>query len=186
MKFHIPAGAVLTIACILSAVSFAATPEEDDAKIRAGIKANLGKATITLLDALKTAVTKVPGSQAVEAGFEVDKDQLFFYVEVILGNKHQDVVIDAKSGMVLAVNVTQDEEAEEKKIEEAALKARINLRQAIEIAQKQVPRGKPYEAIVDKDGAALVYLVSLLINDKFIAVLIDANSGRVLGMEESK
>ena len=135
---------------------------------------------------LKAAATKVPGSQAVESGFEVDKDQLFFYVEVIAGAKHQDVVIDAKSGKVLSVADTEGEEAKEKKIEEAATKARFTMKQAIEIAQRQVPRGKPYESIADRDGTTLVYVVSLLTSDKFVAVLIDANSGKVLTMEESK
>lgn len=186
MKLNILANAMLIVACMATVVSFAATPAEDDAKIRAGIKANFGKATISLADALKMALAKVPGSRAVESGFEVEKDQVFFYVEVIAGGKHQDVILDAKAGKILSVEDTEAEEAEEKKIEEAAAKAKITMQQAIDIAQRQVPRGKPFEAIADKDGAMLVYLVSVLTSDKFVAVLIDANSGKVLGMEESK
>jgi len=186
MKLNLLAGAWLIGTCMIATCAYAATPEEDEAKVRASVKANLGKATVTLLDAMKAATTKIPGSHPVESGFEVDKDQLFFYIEVISGIKHQDVVIDAKSGKVLSVDDTEDEDAEEKKIEEAATKAKITMKQAVEIAQKQVPRGKPFEAIADMDGPTLVYLVSVLTSDKFVAVLIDANSGKVLGVEESK
>ena len=53
MKLHSLMAAWLISVSMLSTCVYAATPEEDDAKIRAGIKANLGKATITLLDAIE-------------------------------------------------------------------------------------------------------------------------------------
>jgi uncharacterized membrane protein YkoI len=186
MKSKILPAALWIVACLTTTIVFAATPEEDDAKIRAGIKANLGKATISLADALKMAVAKVPGGRVVESGFEVEKEMLFFYVEVIAAGKHQDVIFDAKAGKILGVEDTDDEDAEEKKIEEASLKAKLTMQVAIDIAQRQAPKGKPYESIVDMDGNNLVYIVSLLTTDKFIAVLIDANTGKVLTMEEIK
>jgi uncharacterized membrane protein YkoI len=185
MNSKLFAGAWLLAAFVIATAGFAATPEEEDAAVRAKVKANLGKATVSLSDALQSALAKVAGGQAVEAGFEVEGDRLEFYIEVIAGGKHQDVSIDAKTGKIVAVEDTEKEEADEKKIEESAAKAKITMRQAVEIAQKQVPRGKPYEAIPDMDGDVLVYLVGLLTSDKFVAVEIDANSGKVLGMEDT-
>ena len=184
MKTYSLLTAWLLGALVITSVSVAATPEEEDAAARAKVVANLGKATVSLSSAVQTALTKLPGGRAVEALFEVDGDKLEFYVEVIVNGKHHDVSIDAKSGKVVAVEDTEDESAEEKKFEESAAKAKVTLPQAIETAMKQVPKGKVYEAYPDIDGETLVYLVALLTSDKIMAIEIDANTGKVLAKDE--
>jgi uncharacterized membrane protein YkoI len=59
------------------------------------------KATITLADAVKTALTKVPG-KAVEVNMGKDEGRVVYKVEIIeTGGKTRHVYVDANNGSIV-------------------------------------------------------------------------------------
>jgi uncharacterized membrane protein YkoI len=78
-------------------------------------------------------------------------------------------------------------EAEERGHVQGALeKAKITLQHAVEIAQKEIPGGKPYAAELELKDDKAVYEVKLLVGGKEKEVKIDAVEGKVLGVEDEE
>lgn len=187
-----------TIALVSMLLVLGSTPiraDEDEAKEHANAKIALGKAKLTLEQAVAAALKQVPGGKAVEAELELEGDGVEFEVEIVSEGKHMEVEIDAVSGKVKSVKEEgeddeKDEDEDEDEDEQAetdAAQAKITLSQAIATALKQVPGGKAFEAEVErKDDNKLVFEVELLAGDKVMEVEIDAMTGKVLEVEEEK
>jgi len=66
----------------------------------------------------------------------------------------------------------------------AAARAKVTLAQAIEIALKEVPNGRAYEAELEDEDGKLVYEVAIVAGDRCKEVTVNAMTGKVLGVED--
>jgi uncharacterized membrane protein YkoI len=151
------------------------------------------KAKITKEQATAIALKRVPG-EVLETEIEKDKGKLIwsFDIETEEG-QIMDVEIDANTGAVLKVEEdTEDEsdgdgnEHEPSVTEQAGLakQAKITKEQATEIALKRVP-GEVKESEIEKEKGKLIWSFDIQTSEgKIFDVEIDANSGRVLKVEE--
>ena len=188
--------ATIALASMLLGLSSASIrADEVEAREHANAKIALGKAKLTMEQAVAAALKQVPGGKAVEAELELEGDEVEFEVEVVSGGKHMEVSLDAISGKVKSVKEEgkegeQDEDEDENEDEQAetdAAQAKITLSQAIAAALKQVPGGKAFEAEAEReDDDKLVFEIELLSGDKVMEVEIDAMTGKVLEVEEEK
>lgn len=74
----------------------------------------MAKPKLTLAEAVDGAEESAQGA-AVEAGLEHSEQGTVLVIEVVTGQKHLDVEIDAATGEVLGVEEEQEEAAEAKK-----------------------------------------------------------------------
>ena len=190
-----------TLALVFLALGLCSAPawaDEDEAKEHANAKIALGKAKLTMEQAVAAALKRLPDGKAVEAELELEGDDVVFEVEVVTGGKHMEVKLDAISGKIKAVeeegkaddkdeNDGEDEGDEDEQAEtDIAAKAKITLSQAIATALKQVPGGKAFEAESERDDDKLIFEIELLAGDKVMEVEIDAMTGKVLEVEEEQ
>lgn len=185
-----------TIAMVSMLLALGSTPvsaDEDEAKEHANARIALGKAKLTLEQAVAAALKQVPGGKAVEAELELEGNNVEFEVEVVSGGKHMEVTLDAVSGKVKNVKEEgkdgekDEDEDEDEQAETDAAMAKITLSQAIAAALKEVPGGKAFEAEAEReDDNKLVFEIELISGDKVMEVEIDAMTGKVLEVEEEK
>lgn len=157
---------------------------EEDAELQELAKKQLSKAVISLADAVRIALRRVPDSRAVEAELYLDDDELDFVVEVIAGGKHREVTVNAKTGNFTSADDESEETGKEHKLEEAVAKANISLHDAIDVAMKKVPKGQPFQISPAMEDGKLVYEVELLVGDKVKEVAVDPDNGDVVYVED--
>lgn len=187
-----------TLALLFLALGLCSAPawaDEDEAKEHANAKIALGKAKLTMEQAVAAALKRLPDGKAVEAELELEGDEVVFEVEIVTGGKHMEVKLDAISGKIKEVEEEgkedeKDEKDGEHEDEQAetdiAAKGKITLSQAIATALKQVPGGKAFEAETEREDGKLIFEIELLAGDKAMVVEIDAMTGKVLEVEEEK
>ena len=186
----------LTLAAVILAVcTFSvAASEGDDRQDQARAKAGLAKAKLTLAEAVDAALKKVPKGKAVEAGLERGQRGTVFVVEVVSGQEHLEVEIDAATGEALDVeeenesseeaNKGTDEPDDEELENEAAATSKTSLADAIRTASKEVKKGKAFDAEFRREQGKLVIEVELLDGDDVKVVNIDAKTGKMLKVKK--
>lgn len=185
------AATIALVSMLLALGSAPVRADEDEAKEHANARIALGKAKLTMEQAVAAALKQVPGGKAIEAELELEGDDVVFEVEVVSGDKHMEVTLDAVSGKVKEVEEEgkegeKDEEDEDEQAETDAAKAKITLSQAIAAALKEVPDGKAFEAETEREDGKLVFEIELLSGEKVMEVEVDAMTGKVLEVEEEK
>jgi len=184
------AATIALVSMLLALGSAPVRADEDEAKEHANARIALGKAKLTMEQAVAAALKEVPGGKAVEAELELESDNVVWEVEVVSGRKHMEVKLDAISGKVKEVEEEgkegEKDEDEDEQAETDAAKAKITLSQAIATALKEVPGGKAFEAETEREDGKLVFEIELLSGDKVMEVEIDAMTGKVLEVEEEK
>jgi len=186
------AATIALVSMLLALGSAPVRADEDEAKEHANARIALGKAKLTMEQAVAAALKEVPGGKAVEAELELESDNVVWEVEVVSGRKHMEVKLDAISGKVKEVEEEgkegekDEDEDEDEQAETDAAKAKITLSQAIATALKEVPGGKAFEAETEREDGKLVFEIELLSGDKVMEVEIDAMTGKVLEVEEEK
>lgn len=186
----------LTLAAVILAVcTFSvAASEGDDRQDQARAKAGLAKAKLTLAEAVDAALKKVPKGKAVEAGLERGQRGTVFVVEVVSGQEHLEVEIDAATGEALDVEEENESSEEAKKgtdepddeelENEAAATSKTSLADAIRTASKEVKKGKAFDAEFRREQGKLVIEVELLDGDDVKVVNIDAKTGKMLKVKK--
>ena len=83
----------------LAAVSLA-KDKQDDAKDREHATKCLGMAKLSAVEAIQTAMKKVPNGKAVQVDLYMENDRPLFLVEIVDSNgKHMELNVDAISGL---------------------------------------------------------------------------------------
>jgi uncharacterized membrane protein YkoI len=136
------------------------------------------------------AITKVPGSKAVEAFLVMDADDFNYQVEVISNGKHKIVVIDAVSSQVKKVSDESVEEnpegetARHEVTESEAATADVQLGQAIDAALSRFPGSKAFEAEPTKHGEKLNFEVQVIEGNKVQKVTVSSATGAIVQVED--
>ena len=176
-----------SLALSLSGVSMA-KDKEDAASEIANAKKGLAAAKISLVDAIHSAMKKVPGGKVVQAELEVENGEAEFEVEIVAADgKHMEIDVDAVTGTAgdaVEEKQTSETNSDDEKAEDAAAKAKVTLLQAIDAAQKRVPGGKAYEASSEMEKGNLIFTIEFLAGDKIMDVQVDPSTGKVISVEE--
>jgi uncharacterized membrane protein YkoI len=186
------AATIALVSMLLALDSAPVRADEDEAKEHANARIALGKAKLTMEQAVAAALKEVPGGKAVEAELELEGDDVVFEVEIVSGRKHMEVKLDAISGKVKEVEEEgkegkkDEDEDEDEQAETDAAMAKVTLSQAIAAALKQVPGGKAFEAEAEREDGKLIFEIELLSGDKAMEVEVDAMTGKILEVEEEK
>ncbi|MDG2960709.1 PepSY domain-containing protein [Bisgaard Taxon 10/6] len=136
------------------------------------------QAAISAAQAVQTATGKVAG-KATEVDFKFKNGSSYYKVDVLRDNqgnaeKHE-VVVDAKTGEVLADNV----ETKSHKKDKAYAEAKVSLEQAIDIAAQKTG-GKVKEADLEAKKGASRYEIESIKDGKKYKTVVDAASGEVI------
>ncbi len=168
--------ALLASAVLLGGASAYASshPEKQAAFEQAAFE----QAAISAAQAVQTATDKVAG-KATEVDFKFKNGSSYYKVDVLRDNqgnaeKHE-VVVDAKTGEVLADNV----ETKSHKKDKPYAEAKISLEQAIDIATQKTG-GKVKEANLEAKKGASRYEVESIKDGKKYKTIVDAGSGEVI------
>lgn len=184
-------------AIILTSCSFAVAESDTDTRDdHARAQAGLAKAKLSLAEAVDAALKKVPKGKAVEAGLERGDRGAVFVIEVVSGQKHLEVEIDAATGEALDVE-EEDEQSEETKKgtdepddedleNEAAATSKTSLADAIRTASKEVKKAKAFDAEFRREQGKLLIEVELLDGEDVKVINIDAQTGKVLKVKKSE
>ncbi len=152
----------------------------------AAVRKSLGKAKVTLADAIKAAVAKLPGGKAVEGYFQPEGNALLYEVVVIGGGKHKAMLVDGELGHVMGVVNADDDSKAEREMKDTIAKSKITLTTAIEAAIKKHPNAKAFDVHPDLEKGKTVIDVELLDGKKILEVFIDPTSGAILSELEDK
>lgn len=188
---------LILAAVILANYSFViAAASADVRQDQSRAKAGLAKAKLSLAEAVDAALKKVPKGKAVEAGFDRREQGAVYVVEVVSGQKHLEVEIDAATGEALGVeeeNETSEEatkgsdEPDDEELEnEAASSSKTSLADAIRTASKEVKKGKAFDAEFRREQGKLVIEVELLDGEDVKVVNIDAKTGKIVKVQKDE
>ena len=160
--------------------------KDDDAKEKAMAIAAVGKAKISLKEAITAAQKKLPAGKPVEADISVEGDKLTYTIELHADGKQMAVDVDAITGLAAEPEEEDDDDAEEDDddAEVAALKAPTSLLKALEIGQAKSPEGKAFYVGVTLEEGKLTYEVDLVAGDKVVSVEVNAANGEIVAVEE--
>ena len=136
------------------------------------------QATVSAAQAVQAATAKVAG-KATEVDFNFKNGSSYYKVDVVQdnqsnGEKHE-IVVDAKTGEILADNVKTKHHKKDKVRPEA----KVTLEQAMDIATQQAS-GKIKDVELDREHNSLRYEVESIKDGKTYKTVIDANSGNVI------
>lgn len=136
------------------------------------------QATVSAMQAVQTATAKVAG-KATDVDFKFKNGSSIYKVDVIQdnqgnGEKHE-IVVDAKTGEILADNV-KDKHHKKNKVQP---ELKLSLEQAIDIALQKAG-GKVKEAELDREHDTMHYKIESIKEGKTYKTVIDANSGNVI------
>ena len=85
-----------------------------------------------------------------------------------------------------AAETKEDETKEHANAKKAVVKAKITLREAVEIALKKIPNGKAVEAELETEDDGIEYEVEIIAEGKHMKVEIDPTTGAVKEVEAEK
>jgi len=184
-----------TIALVSMTLGLCAAPAwagEDEAQEHADARIALGKAALTMDQAITAALKELPGGRAVEAELELEGDEAVFEVEILSAGKHMKVKLGATDGKIRGVEEEAEEteeeaEQEEEQAEAEAATANITLSQALAAALAQVPGGKAFDADALRQEDKLLFEFEFLTADnRVVEVAVDTATGEVLNVEEER
>jgi uncharacterized membrane protein YkoI len=164
------------IAALLSAVITCMPVGAASAK-SAKEMAALGKAKVTLLEAIVTAQKEVPGSWVVDADIAMVKGKVTYSIEVVKDGLHA-VRVDLDDGRVLNV-VRRRVPPKDWKQMAAVESAEIGLLEAIGIAERKFPGGKVVSADVKTRNRSVRWDINIE-KDGLHLVHVDPENGAVL------
>ncbi len=90
------------------------------------------------------------------------------------------------AAMAWAKEEKEDEAKEHANAKKAVVKAKISLREAVEIALKKFPDGKAVEAELETEDDGIEYEVEVVVGGKHMEVEIDPVTGAIKEVEEEK
>ena len=164
----------LTAAVAGAAYASGSGEKHEDAREIASITA----APVTLRQAIETAEKESRG-QTLEAEAEREDGRLVYEISTLADGKVYEFMIDPQSGAVL------DKEIEAAEDDELPAGSIVEITAAMTAAEA-AGNGQAIEAELEtKDGRAL-YEVEVLSGQSIATILVDATSGEVLALEDSR
>ena len=140
--------------------------------------ASITAAPVTLRQAIETAEKESRG-QTLEAEAEREDGRLVYEISTLADGKVYEFMIDPQSGAVL------DKEIEAAEDDELPAGSIVEITAAMTAAEA-AGNGQAIEAELEtKDGRAL-YEVEVLSGQSIATILVDATSGEVLALEDSR
>jgi uncharacterized membrane protein YkoI len=139
--------------------------------------AALQQAKITLPEAISIAQKEIPGGRVIDADVSTIGGKVSYAIEIVKDGVHA-VRVDLQDGKV--IEVTQKRVApKELKHLDAVRQAKVTLVEAISVAQKELPGGRPVAADVKTRKGQVIYVVDIEKNGLHV-VHVHPESGRVL------
>ena len=185
------AASIALVSMTLGLFAAPAWAGEDESQEHARARIALGKAKLTMEQAITAALRELPDGKAIEAELELEGDDVIFEVEIISGGKHMEVEFDATDGKLREVaeenpeHEGEEAEHEDEQAETEIAKARITLSKALAAALAQVPGGRAFEAKAEREEDKLVFEFELLsVDNRVLEVEVDATTGKVLKVEQ--
>ncbi len=171
--------------CLLTTVLRAADEADNDAAIRANVKKHLPGTKITLEAAIVAAIGKHAGAKAVEAGFEIEGDEQYYVVEVVKGEDHFDVEVNALTGKIDSDDKAEDELPDEIAAEKAVVHGKIAIGAAVRSANVAIgTAARAFDAVPHMKEGKLIYQVGVLSGQDIYDVIVDGTTGKVLGKKK--
>jgi uncharacterized membrane protein YkoI len=139
--------------------------------------AALEQAKITLSDAISAAQKEIPGGRVIDADVSTMGGKVSYAVEIMKDGVHA-VRVDLQDGKVIEVKQKRVAPKELKQLD-AVQQAKVTLVEAISIAQKELPGGRPIAADVKTRKGQVIYVIDVE-KDGLHVVHVHPESGRVL------
>ncbi|MDQ0231411.1 PepSY domain-containing protein [Metabacillus malikii] len=142
------------------------------------------KATITVEDAKKAALTEVDGI-VEEIELERHNGQSYYDVEVDKDNRDYDIKVDAQTAKVIQMDERVDDDHDDDRDDVASKevqKAIITEKEAIEIAQTKI-KGDLIEIELDEDDGGYEYEMEFKTSKGEADITIDAETKEVIELE---
>ncbi|WP_273402525.1 PepSY domain-containing protein [Actinobacillus porcinus] len=138
------------------------------------------QAAVSATQAVQVATAKVAG-KATEVDFKFKNGSSYYKVDVVQDNqgnaeKHE-IVVDAKTGEILADNVETKHHKKDK--DHARAEVKLSLEEAIDISVKNTG-GKVKEADLKAKKGQARYVIETIKDGKDYKTVVDANSGNVI------
>jgi uncharacterized membrane protein YkoI len=139
--------------------------------------AALQQAKISLSDAIAIAQKEIPGGKVVDADVSTTDGKVTYAIEILKDGVHA-VRVDLQDGKVIEVTQKRVPPKDVKQLE-ALQQAKVTLLEAISIAQKELPGGRPASADTKTRKGQVIYVVDME-KDGLHVVHVHPESGRVL------
>jgi len=138
---------------------------------------------ISLDDARNIALSVVSG-EVTEIEYQKINGKMFYDVEITHDGMETDVQIDPRTGEIVSMETeVADVEITSKELE--LIDGLITQEQAIQIAIDYFGEGSFREFESEREGSTIIYEITLRVGDDFMEVEIDAETGRIIEVEEA-
>jgi uncharacterized membrane protein YkoI len=122
----------------------------------------LASITVAPEDAASTALATVASSRVVGIGLDREQGAVVWDVDVVTSDAKREVLVDAKTGTVLANRVDDDDSddvAEERRLLDTA---KVDHAAAIQSASAEVPQGRVVDLDLDEDDGTVEWDVEII------------------------
>ncbi len=174
----------ITAWIVFSFVTLPSLVHGDETQEQMDVIRATGKVKIKMVRAIEIALKEAPDAKPVEAELEMEGEVPVYEIELLTAAGMKEVTLNGITGKKIKVEDEEDENEDAKErieVEKAVAEARVSLTQALTIAAKQVKDGLVYEVELElKDGKPVIAL-EWLTKDKFMAMKIDAVTGKGMG-----
>jgi uncharacterized membrane protein YkoI len=138
----------------------------------AGWAQRVEEAKLRLHEAVDRGVQEVPDGVPFHAELEVDKGLLVWSIDLALGTKTVNIVLDSKDGKVLERETDEDEDHSK-----AIALSRVALKAAIELALRRCPGAAVEARLVTINDRNPKFLVKIAAGDEAVTVSVNAVTG---------